>query len=799
MKEIFKSIIYMARRFKLPTTLNILGLVLAYSTFYLLMTQIAYQSTYNHDVPDSDRLYRLECDYVYPEYGFSDHVCRPFAEALDRIPEVESYSLVNSEDNNFLLKKNEKDTVFFKATNGNNTMVSTIAGKALDGDIEWTDKHQDGAIIPKSFALDYFGTAQATGDSIISLWDDGPYAFPVIGVYEDFPENSDFRNCIYLNLGDRDKSSLNFSMHCYVKFKEKPKDLVACSQLIKQAIIDEINEDTKITNEPDFLSVKKQIQETKVRISPIKKNFFDVSTLSGGNRGNTGMYIFLLLSSIIVIAVGAINYFNCTLVESPMRVKSINTRLVLGANRSRIRKNIIIESIITSVTACLVALALCVLLSLVKTDQLPIMGNIALCNHWKLALAMLAISIVVGFITGWYPAKFATSFQPAIALKASFGLTPQGIKLRNILVFFQLFVSMLMIILIIILFLQNRYFFNSDYGFDKDLILNCQPPNTLSANDVDSLCKDLKSFPEIDDVARSNNMIGVSDDQYMIRTDINGVPINYRFLQISPNYMDVMGIEIIEGRNFQAGDSAVMIVNETARDSIEQLRLGVKISTGFGENNQDSATVIGVCRNFRYGTMRMTQNQPFVLIVDQAPDLSLLSIRMAKDANRNQVEQLVSGIIKMRTKSAPATLLTYNNELYNTYYYEMQYIKQNYTTAFICILLTIFGLLCLTMFESEYRRKEIGIRKVAGATTGEVVKMLSKHYVALILISFAIAAPISYFLGKMTLSYFADSAPIHWWIFPLALLLGGSITLGVVILQSWRTARENPINSIKTE
>lgn len=792
----------MARRFKLPTALNILGLILAFVTFYLLMTQIRYQASYNRKVNDNNRIYRLECDYLYPEWGFSDYICRPFAEALDSLPQlVESYSLVNTEDALFTLLKNNEDTVVFKATNGNNTVVSTIAGQPIDGSIEWTDDNQEGVIIPESFALFYFGTTQAAGDSIITLWDDGAYKYSVRGVYRDFPENSDFRNCIYLNLGNLEKNTLNFSMRCYVKFKEKPTDLAACSDLIKQAIINEIHYDTVINNEPDYPLIEKAVQDTRVRITPLNNNYFDYSTYTEGNRGNTGMYIFLILSSIIVIIVGTINYLNCTLVESPMRIKSVNTRLILGAARSMLREKLIIESVITTVTACIIALSLCALLSLVLTDEAPIMGSIALRKHWGLALEMLAVSFVLGFIAGWYPAKFATSFQPAIALKASFGLTPQGIRLRNTIVFFQLLVSMIMIIHIGYIYMQSRHIFNSEYGFDKDQILLYRPSTTLSENDVNSICQGLKEIPEIEGVARSNSLPGVTDAQYMLRVDINGEPIKYRFFYTSLNYLDVMGIKIIEGRNFQENDSAVMIVNRNARDSIGQLRLGMKISTGFGDNNADSATVIGVCENIRYGTFRMTQNQPLAFILDNGENLNLLNIRIAKEANRNQIMNQVTSLINDHTKSDPSGLITYDNELYDTYHYEMQFFWQNYAASFICIFLTLVGLFCLTMFETEYRRKEIGIRKVAGATTGEIVKMLSKHYAMFILISFIVAAPIAYMLGKQAIGYFDDSIPISRWLItlPLALLIGGGVTLGTVILQSWRAARQNPVNSIKTE
>lgn len=800
MKETFKSIIYITRRFKLPSTLNILGLILAFATFYLLMTQIRYQASYNHGVNDYERLYRLECDYTYPEWGFSDNICRPFAEALERVPQVESYSLVNSDIALFTFVKDDKEMVF-TATNGNNTVISALAGKPLDGSIEWNDKDQGGLIIPASIALSYFGTTQVAGDSMIMNYDGETFGMKIKGVYEDFPENSELRNCIYMNLWDSEKGSLNFSQKCYVKLKEPLQNLDAVNQDIKKAIIDEISDSLLLVNNnpQDVPLIKETIQKTDVRLIPLKNSYFESSTYTEGDKGYRGMFVFLILGSIIVVVIGTINFLNCTLVESPMRIKSINTRLVLGAARSKMRQRLITESVIISVTSCLVALAVCSLLSLMPPEKLLMTGSIALKDHWSLALVIFAMSFVLGIIAGWYPAKFATSFQPAIALKASFGLTPQGIRLRNLLVFFQLLVSIMMVTYIGVLYMQSRHIFNSDYGFDKDQILMTEIPLQLSEDSVSRLCQELTTLPGIAGISRSSNQLASTDGQYMIRADIDGEPFMYRMIMGDPDYMRVMGIKITRGRDFLPNDTAAIIVNEIACDSIEKLQLGRKVSIGFGGNSQDSATVVGVCRNIRYGTMRMTQNQPFFFIVDKKTSLDNLNIRIADNADRDQVFQQATDLIKKYSSSDASQLVTFNNQLYETYHYELLYFRQTYTISLICIILTLVGLFCLTMFETEYRRKEIGIRKVAGATTSEIVRMLSKHYVTLIIISFVIAAPIAYLLGKLTLNYFADSTPIHWWIFPLALLLGGSITLGTVILQSWRTARENPVNSIKTE
>ena len=181
------------------------------------------------------------------------------------------------------------------------------------------------------------------------------------------------------------------------------------------------------------------------------------------------------------------------------------------------------------------------------------------------------------------------------------------------------------------------------------------------------------------------------------------------------------------------------------------------------------------------------------------PYFQYVTTRIAADADHRKVYQQVDETIKKHIKSMPTKTYSFDDNLNKTYHNEFRFFRQTYLISIICLLLTLIGTFCLTMFETEYRRKEIGIRKVAGATTSEIVWMLARRYGNYIIICFIAAAPIAYLCGRQTIRYFADRTPIYWWIYPLALLIVGGITICTVVLQSWRAARENPVNSIKTE
>ena len=795
----------MARRFPLATTFNMIGLIAAYALFYLLMTQLIYQNSYNHPIDDSDKIYRLETDYVYSEWAYSDMVCRPFADALKHLPEVESYSLFQYAAVGTDLFDFKKDSTIIELpfTIGNNTVVSTLTKRKLSGDITFTDDDTDGIIIPKSAALKYFDSIDVAGKQMTLLYEGEDIHYTVRGVYDDFPENCEFHNRIYSYMGDSFANDINSLFKCYVKFKRVPDNMDAFCEELKQSVLADLEaKKGTFENVEEFNDLKYSFTETRFKLTPIGKTYYEHNTYTtdAGSKGYNGSLPILGLGCLFVIFIATINFLNFTLAESPMRVRGINTRLVLGASRRSLRLWLLAECIIVSVIACIIALLLCQLLSHLPSLCQLLEGDMSVMKNKLIVLALLGLSAIVGVFAGFYPAVFATSFPPAIALKSSFGLTPQGVKLRTILVCLQLFLSLLMSIYIGILLLQNYHIFNSEYGFEKDHILSTYIPYDIDIELKQQLCHELNKIDGVENVSMADSPLGSTDGHSLLRTDVKDHHFRYRFIVTDHNYLKTMGINVIEGRDFQENDTAVAIINQTTRKQIPEIGLGTAITIGIDEEAGDSAVVVGVCDNIHYGTMRINNNQCFCIIYKPYyPYNQHILMRIANDADKKRICQQANELVKHYCGPNNDTVDTFEEMLTKTYHNEFRFFRQTYLITIICLVLTIIGIFCLTLFETEYRRKEIGIRKVAGATTREIVWMLCRHYGLYIIICFIAAAPIAYICGKLTISHFADHTEIYWWIYPLALLLVGGITIGTVVLQSWRAARENPVNSIKTE
>ena len=841
MTEPLKNLLYIARRFKLATALNLLGLIVAFAAFYVMMTQIVYQVTYNHGVEDSGRLYRIDTDFLSTNHIYSDNVFYPIAQVLDSLPEMESYSLMyhNNDDPVYahyfelsLLTEDGKTLKFPYHSYCNKTVISTLTSKTLSGSIQWNFKDtfpdRPGVIISKSIAKQYFGKVDVAGDSLRidpSRTEGGKTIYwLILGVYEDFPENSELSNGIYEVIRndaiDYFRQNLSPNFKCIIKFKQVPGDVEALNNRLKQGIIDLIEKDgwENYADEADMPILKQAVNDMRIRLTPLKDSYFDTAkSISSGKHGFKPMFIILVLASLLLIIIAATHFLNFALVESPMRVRGINTRMVLGASRLSLQRGIITECVITSVIACVIALLLCSLLfSYSVTDRL-LDGNITLRYHALLALFTLVVAAIAGIVAGFYPAIFVTSIVPAMALKGDYGLTPQGHKLRKASIAFQLFISFLMVIFLGFLIHEMRFIYNSPYHYNKDNVLISTIPIETDDSKKQVLFKELTAIPGVKNVSFSDGSLGLSDIHVSELIAVQGHKMNYDYTIVDSAYLRTMGIEVIEGRHFLPTDTAAAIINKSALQQWNWIKVGSKLPA---ESGEDSVTIVGVCEDIRYNTTRFFSDQPFIFFYEAVPmstrnNLSI-SIDEQRDADKDAIVKKADDIIQKHlrdttgveieeekreilTSRFPTLLTSFDKRLEESYESEFRFFKWIFILSVICTLITLIGVFCLTMFETEYRRKEIGIRKVVGATSGEIVGMLCNQYIPLILISFAAAAPIALFFGNETLKYFAERTEIHWWIFPLALLIVGGVTLGTIVLQSWRTARENPVNSIKSE
>ena len=802
MTDALRHIVLTARRFKLPAALNLLGLTAAYLVCYLLLTQVIFQRTYNHAIKDHERIYRLETDFFSDnDVEWSSAVTRFMCEAIEQMPQVEGTTMTfyawNYNSSNWKFKKGNTE-VGYEHTRCNNKGIANLTDRVIDGTIEWTDDDQEGIIIPASIAKQQFGTVKAAGKQMVRLLADSAKALTVRGVFQDFPDNCLARNIIIENVKNLYTDTTgNLCFECLVKFKAGTEDANNLVPEIRQRFLNSASR--VVGNDTAELKHWEGIfQHLKIQLRPLDDTYFSQS--NANDNGNRDMLSILELIVLLVILAATINLLIFTLAISPMRVRGTNVRRILGASRDTLRLELVAETVITSLAACAIALMLCHLLSLLPTFNRLFDSNIALNAHWGIVLSMIGIALVVGLVSGIYPAIITTSYELTIALKGSFGLTPQGHKLRTAFIGLQLVITMFMFAFICTLYQHTRFIYHSDYGYDISQILHVQL-TTPKPDYRSALRNDLMALEGVENVSYSRFILG-SDDYYMsnrmvLGSDSATCVMNVQIFPADDKYLSTMGIQLVEGQGFKATypSDKYCIINEALRDQCKGLKTGKPLSP------YEDVIVIGVCKNLRHATTRRDNNSEPILFVNSSDILSakFANIRLTRDADHEAIKPMIAQLVEKHSGHVSAPVMDMDSTLQQTYNNEFKFIDLSLLFLVICIIVTLVGVFCLTMFETEYRRKEIGIRKVTGATTGEIIGMFCAQYVTLILVSFVIAAPLAFIIGNMWLNNFAEHRSMDWWVFPLTLLVVGGLTIGTIILQCWRTARENPTDSIKTE
>ena len=794
MNAIIKNFTSIFRKFAVANVLNLLGLSLAFASFFVIMTQVNYDLGYNKSFAEHENLFRLTLDLGPGMEDYGGTLPRPLVEQLAAAsPHITGYGIAQVWQNydQFVVDNQEYS---LNILYGIHDFLSVFKPTVISGELQGLNR-DFGIVLQRSDAMRIFGTTDVAGKLLKYKWDDD--VFRICAVIEDYPDNNFLHGASFIGTNANEGNYHNWNYDAYIRV-----DDVANLQTVKDAIRPVA---IKIFKEELNMTGQAEEDALQVVMTPVADTHFSkaLNKNNPNNQSTDRNSVYLLICfSLLIVVIAAVNFMNFTLAETPMRVRSINTQKVLGASTVSLRGALLAEAVMLSLAGVALAMVMVYLAHDLGLQTL-VQGSIRLQDHPMLLGLTMALSVVVGLLAGAYPAFYVTSFPPALVLKGSFGLSPKGRVLRTALICLQFVVSFMLVIGVGIMYLQSYLVYHTDYGFDKDeVMVVATAPDTRSH--IDAINADLSNIPGVEGASLAQSVLGSQDKYQTWGRGSGDKHMTFTCLFVDWRFLSVMGIDIVEGRDFRETDGDVYIFNESAKKKYPWLAVDKPI-------NDIDMPVVGFCKDIKYSSLRVDDSQQPIAFLVPSPDSyywndgmwrNVLLVRVAKGVDKREAKQRVMEVVNKYEKGNPLEIsgLRYvDDELEKTYRQESLYTKQILLFSLLAILISIIGVFGMTMFESEYRRKEIGIRKVFGSSTREILLMFNRRYLYILLGCFVVAAPAGYLLGKQWLEGFAVRTAISPLLFIASFLLISLITMLTVTYQSWKNATENPIKSIKTE
>jgi putative ABC transport system permease protein len=794
-------------RYKGFSFINILGLAIGLACCILVTLFIKDEVSYDRYNKNSDRIYRVVKDFVNDDGSKLPDATTPPAigAAIQKdIPEIEHVvRFMPGWGGKFYVRNGERGFIEENLYRADSSIFDVFTFQFLQGDPNTALKAPDAIVLTESMVKKYFGNENPINKVLeVDQW--GPRM--VTAVIKDMPENSHF----------------NFDMLMPLRFRNDDGSLV------------DINSNWGWYNYYTYMKLKPGVRiadvDNKIRDifkknQPENENYFysqaltDIHLTSNlkwelrANSDKSYIYIFGTVALFILI-IACINYVNLTTARSSLRAREIGIRKVSGAVRGALIRQFLTESVLVSLLAAIVSLAMA---QLVLPGINTITGkDLSLFPHGNYFILLLVVgfAVLLGVIAGFYPAIFLSSFEPIKVLKGERLSGFRRFSLRKVLVVTQFTISIALIIGSIIVIQQIDFVQNAKLGINKDHVMMLNDVGYLNRADRQKLKNDLLQLPGVKTVAASDGVVGGQNWTTTLRPKgmQNGQLVN--FLAVDDNYKDVLNIEMTEGRFFSQTflsdttnngipgtterDAGGVVLNETAVNDLQipSPVLGRQLVWGTDNDTTWYVKVIGVAKNFHFTSMK-NEIKPFAFF--WRPN------RVANFTIKLDGADMQSKIARIKTvwdKNVTSRPFQYSflDETYaRQYKSEMNFKTIFFYITFIAIFIACLGLFGLSSFIMEQKTKEIGIRKVLGASISGIVGMLSKDFVTLVIIAALIAFPVAGWAMNKWLQDFVYRISISWWVFAVAAAAALLIALVTMSFQSIKAAIANPVKSLRTE
>lgn len=750
--------------------INIIGLTVAMSSILIIYLYIANEYKYDKDIENGDKIYRLEATMaVMPSFpGYILKSETGYVENVTRV-KIESHNINFNEQAYRLENIGMADSTFFNIFNFR--FILGNKGEAL--------KKIHSIVLTKSESEKIFGKTNPINKVILF---ENKYSFTVTGVIEDpvwfhlpFSGIATIESLREMNYADILEQKDGFDYFTYIVGKPSHT---------QDETLGSVNAKLLASGYENFVP--------KFHLTSLDDLYFSKPLSYEGItlHGNKSVLYVLFSIAVLLLSLACINFINLTIARSNIRVKEVGIKKLTGSSKTALVFQFLIESVFIILFALALAL---ILVKVVHPSFCNLIGkqiDSNLIYGPVNAVIILLVTIFIGLLAGLYPAVFMSRTKPILLLKNRSGILSQKSLLSKGLITFQYTISIMLIAGTLVILRQLDFLKEKDLGFTKEQLIYIRLNDDI-AKQKSSFKEELLTIPGIVKAAYSGNTMGNEWGNWV--NDIEGETRSFKTNSVDPDYFDVMGIKLKEGRTFSREDvNSNFVINETAVKSWE-LKNPLEVSMLRDGKNYP---IIGVVEDFNFQSPRY----PILPVLFNFRDdrFRVINIKIST----NNINDVLKGIKNIWNKLCPTYVLEYH---FIDEYYDRQYKSDTQLGALvgiggcIAIIIACLGILGLVISSAESKVKEIGIRKVNGAKISEILMMLNMDFIKWVAVAFIIATPVAWVVMHKWLQNFAYKAELSWWIFALAGILALGIALLTVSWQSWRAATRNPIEALRYE
>jgi putative ABC transport system permease protein len=821
-KNYFKTAWRNLWRNKLYTTLNVAGLTFGITCFLVIGLYLFDELTFDEQHTKADRIYRVI------EHKNVNGEATTIAAAGYKLASESKKGIAGVENTTYLQRTGranlltpENPSNFFQetVTVADEQLLEIFDFPLLSGDKKTALQEPNSIVINEDLAMRLFNKTDVMGKTVQFSFMEPP--LKITGILKNHPRNSsfDFSSVIseasfrvdtnYKNMLARDWLSNNFSV--YALLKPNTSSTSVAEKMTK--LVHDNFEAPAGTNFSFTLQPIKDIHLNSKNIVDGARNS-NVDAIPHGSAFYIKIFSFIAL---FVLLIAGINYMNLTTARASNRLKEIGVRKTIGAFQSHLIRQFLLESLLVTFISFLLALGVVNLLLPAFNQFTNKELSFGFSTDYRIWLYAIAFVTIIGFLSGSYPALLLSRFKPVLLLKGLKLQNRTDLSLRKALVVFQFTISVVMIIGTIVLFLQVRYLNNTNLGFNKDLLVVIDVNTRKARSNFEAVKSELAKIPTVKSVSVTSRVPGEWKSIVTIRIKNMGStdePNASYLIGADKDFLKTYEIKLLQGRNFDTpNDSAAVIINETAAkmlgiteasgQAVEIPALSWNGDGTFVPVNDDNTPfkprVIGIVKDFHFQSLR-DKIEPLVLAYNNNPIfvIDYYSARIESKDIQGTLDKLKAVMVN-NDKDDPVEYHFLDDQLALFYVEDERRQTLLIWVALATIFIACLGLFGLATYSAEQRIKEIGVRKVLGASVVNLASLLSKDFLKLVLIANGIAFPIAWWATSKWLQEYAYHINVEWWVFLIAGISAIVIALSTVSFQAIRAAISNPVKSLRTE